>query len=132
MQLFSIFEAKYRKIYDGFETRGIAGMIKRLFGRKSKLSPHQRFPSAYFKSVYISKDVYSGIELVASIEKTSVKQATDMLIKVGISCYVAILMKQHGINEMAKGGFNQNSWRNFVRELIKYAEEQGIDISKII
>ena len=93
MQLFSIFEAKYRKIYDGFETRGIARMIKRLFGTKSKLSPHQRFPNEYFKSVYISKDVYSGIELVAGIEKVSAKKAVDMLIEVGISCYVAGLKR---------------------------------------
>ena len=132
MQLFSIFEAKYRKNYDGFETLGIAGTIKRIFGRKSKLSPHQRFPNEYFKSVYISKDVYSGIELVASIEKVSAKKAADMLIEVGMRCYVAISMKQHGINEMAKGEFNQNSQRNFTREQIKYAEEQGIDICKTI
>ena len=116
----------------GFETSGIARTIKRLFGTKNRPSPHQRFPNAYFKSVYVSKDVYSGIELVASIEKVSAKKAADMLIEVGISCYVAILMKQHGINEMAKGEFNQNSQRNFARELIKYAEEQGIDIWKAI
>ena len=77
----------------GFETRGIARTIKRLFGTKSRPSPRQRFPNAYFKSVYISKDVYSGIKLVASIEKVSAKKAADMLIKVGISCYVAELKR---------------------------------------
>ena len=104
----------------------------RIFGKKSKLSPHRRFPHSYYKSVYISKDVYNGIELVAGIEKTSVKKMADMLLEVGIRYYVVNLMKQQGLNEMVKGEFNQNIQRNFVRELIKYAEEQGIDISKFI
>ena len=90
---FPKFEAGGRKKMPGFETLGIADMIKRLFGGKSKLSPHQRFPDVYYKSVYVSKDVYSGVELVSKTEKTSVKQATDMLIKVGISCYLAELNK---------------------------------------
>ena len=83
--------------------------------------------------VFISKSLpYEGIELVASIEKVSVKQTADMLIEVGISCYLAILMKQQAINEMANGEFNQKSQQNFALELKKYAEERGIDISKII
>lgn len=45
--------------------------------------------------------MYNGIELVAGIEKTSAKKAADMLIKVGISCYVAELLKQNAINEVA-------------------------------
>ena len=90
---FPKFEAGGCKKMHGFETLGIAGMIKRLFGSKSRPSPHQRFPDAYYKSVYVSKDVYLGIEKVASIEKTSVKKATDELIEMGLRCYLAELNK---------------------------------------
>jgi len=84
----------------GFETRSISRTIKRLFGVKSKLSPHQRFPNAYYKSVYVSKDAYNGIERVASIEKISKKKAADVLIKIGISRYMAESRIAHAINDM--------------------------------
>jgi len=115
---------------NGFETRGIARTIKRLFGTKSRLSPHQRFPNAYFKSVYVSEDVYNGIELVASIEKISVKKAADILLLSGISRYMAELLQRHAenllLNRERSEGTALIATLDGIKEARKYLAEHGM------
>ena len=82
----------------GFETRRLTRSIKRLFGTKKKPSPHKRFPNEYHKTVWLTKKMHTGVEIIARIEGISNKAATNMLIGFGISLYLGELLQRHAEN----------------------------------
>ena len=92
-------------------------------------------PDAYYRNVYIPKNLYEGIELVARIENISKKKATELLLESGFSRYMGAKLKEHVKNE--QNIEEQNHKRHpyptrFVKVLRKFCKERGMDIRKII
>ena len=103
--------------------------------RKRKLSAHQRFPDKYYKSVYINKELFNGIELVAMIEGISKKKAVELLLETGFSDYMGGKLKEHVENERRIKELNLQRHpypTRFVRRLRQFCKERGIDTKKII
>ena len=80
-------------------THDLTRMIMSLFGTKSKPSAHKRFPDEYYKSVYLSKKMFDGVELVARVENLSKKKAVEFLLETGFSRYMGDKLKEHVANE---------------------------------
>jgi cell division protein FtsX len=81
----------------------------------------------------VNKKLCDGIEIVAAIERTSKKQAAELLMKVGLSRYMGINIGEYIKNEQAARELNQKmKMTRFVMVLRRYAKEHGMDISKII
>lgn len=112
------------------KTRRLTRSIKKLFGPKSRLGPHKRFPGEYYKNVWFSENMHAGIELVARMEGTSKKEAADMLVGSGISRYMSELLKQHAANELANreraAGEELIATLAGIKEVRKYLAEHGV------
>ncbi|MFC1957996.1 hypothetical protein ACFLVQ_00305 [Chloroflexota bacterium] len=104
--------------------------IKRLFGAKSRPSPHKRLPNEYFKNVWLTKKMHTGVEIIAKIERMSNKAATNMLVESGISRYLAELLKRHAENEVANrervDGTDVIVTAQGIKVLRKYLAEHGL------
>jgi len=106
-----------------------------LFGTKSKASAHERFPDEYYKSVYLSKKMFDGVELVAKIEGKSKKKTVELLLEEGFSSYMGTKLKEHIKNEQKIKELNLRRHpypTRFVKVVRKFCKEHGIDFSKII
>lgn len=87
----------------------------------------------YYKNYYFPKNLCDGVELIAAIERTSKKQAAELLMKAGISSYMGEKLAQYIKDERAARELNQRmKMTRFVQVLRRYARSQGVDISKII
>ena len=87
----------------------------------------------YYKDYYFNKKLCDGIELVAKIERTSKKQAAELLMKAGLSSYMGGKITKHIEDKRAARELNQKlKLTRFVSELRKLARERGYDISKFI
>ena len=56
------------KMMSGFETHRLIRSIKGLFGTKKKPSPHKRFLNEYYKTIWLTNKIHTGVEIVARIE----------------------------------------------------------------
>jgi hypothetical protein len=71
--------------------------------------------------------------LVAAIERTSRKQAAELLMKAGLSSYLGGKITKHIEDKRAARELNQKlKLTRFVLELRRLARERGMDISKFI
>ena len=87
----------------------------------------------YYKNYYFNQKLSNGIELVAKIERTSKKQAAELLMRAGLSSYMDAKLTEHIERERAARELNQKvKATRFVLELRKLAREHGMDISKFI
>jgi len=66
-------------------TKTLPRMIMPLFGTKSKPSAYERFPDEYYKSIYLSKKMFDGVELVAKIEGKARRRQLTSCLKQGSS-----------------------------------------------
>jgi hypothetical protein len=71
--------------------------------------------------------------LIAKIERTSKKDAAELLMKAGLSSYMGQKLTDYIHNEQLAREQNQKiEMTRFVMVLRRYAKEHGMDISKII
>ncbi len=101
----------------------------------AQLSTYKRLPDAYYKHVYINKKMYQGVEIIARIERTSIKEATDLLLASAISQYMGEKLLEHIKNEKEIKELNLQRHPyppRFVREVRKLCKERSIDNRKII
>jgi len=74
--------------------------LKNLFKPRIKQgNVHRRYPVDYFKHVYLTKKVFTGIELIASIEGISHKALVDKFLTAEISRYIAAILLLHVQNQ---------------------------------
>ena len=110
-------------------TRSIMG----LFGSNKRNITLKNHPNIYYKHVYFPKNLYEGIELIALMERTSKKEAAELLVKAGLSRYMGEKLAEHMKNEREAREQDQKlELTRFVRILRRYAKERGMDISKFI
>jgi hypothetical protein len=104
-----------------------------LFGANKPNVTRLNHKDEYYKNYYFPKNLCSGIELVAAIERTSNKRAAELLIKAGISSYMGEKLTKYIEDEHAARELDQKvKMTRFVLELRKLARERGMDISKFI
>ncbi len=104
-----------------------------LFCTKRGLNPSKVYPIDYHRHYYLSEPLCNGIELVAKIERTSKKQAAELLMKAGLSSYMGAKLTKYIQDDRAASELNQKvKMTRFVQVLRRYAREHGMDISKII
>ena len=104
-----------------------------LFGTNKTINAHKLYPNEYHKHFYFTKPLCDGIELIAKIERTSKKDAAELLLKAGLSSYMGKKLAEYIKNEQAAREFNQKmKMTRFIQVLRRYAREHGMDISKII
>jgi len=98
-----------------------------LFGIKKQLNTHKRHPDAYYKTVWVSKNMFAGIDWVAKFERVSKVRAVNLLLERGFRNWIAQQIK----TEMALRERERKRYpTRFVRGLRKSAEQRGMDISK--
>ncbi len=114
----------------GFNTRRLTRSIRGLFGTKSRPGPHKRFPDEYHKTVWLTKKMHTGVEIIARIEGISNKAVTNMLIGSGISRYLAELLQRHAENLRLYGeraeGADLIATLEGIKVLRKYLAEHGM------
>jgi len=49
--------------------------------------PHKRFPDAYYKRLWLNKDLYSGLTIIAKAEGVSIKKISEWFLEYGIARY---------------------------------------------
>jgi hypothetical protein len=59
-----------------------------LFGTNKPNVTRVNHKDEYYKNYYFNKKLCTGVELVAKIERTSKKQAAELLMKAGLSSYM--------------------------------------------
>jgi hypothetical protein len=82
---------------------------------------------------YVNKRLAEGIDFVSLVEGISRKATVEMLIKDGLSKYMAGQLAAR--REMERKAREQNrkpELTRFVREIRRLAKQRGYDISKII
>jgi hypothetical protein len=59
-----------------------------LFVTKKPNITYLNHKDEYYNAYYFNKKLCDGVDLVAAIERTTKKQATDMLMRAGFSSYM--------------------------------------------
>jgi hypothetical protein len=113
--------------------RSLIRSLSALFGTNRTVNAHKLYPNEYHKHFYFTKPLCDGIELIAKIERTSKKDAAELLLKAGLSSYMGKKLAEYIKDEQAARELNQRmKMTHFVMVLRRYAKSQGMDISKII
>jgi len=105
--------------------------LRRLFGVNKPNITRLHRKDDYYRDYYFNKQLSEGIEFIAKIERISKKQAAELLMKAGFSSWMGEKVGEYIQAERAARERNESVRRNrFVRQLILFAREHGMDISK--
>ena len=110
-------------------------MRKSILSKKREGNPRKRFPEQYYKTVWVDKNMFKGIELVSKIERISKKKAVRLILEAGFSKYMGNKLKEHIENEkrIRELNFKRHPYpTRLVRVLRRLCKEMGLDPSKII
>ena len=109
--------------------RSVTRSIMALFSTKTTTNPHNRYPDAYFKTIWVSSKMFAGIDWVAKFERISKVRAANRLLERGFRSWIAEKIKaEMAIRKLER----EPHLTRFVLELRKLAKERGMDISKFI
>jgi hypothetical protein len=104
-----------------------------LFGANKPNVTRVNHKDEYYKNYYFNQKLCNGIKIVADIERTSKKQAAELLMKAGLSSYMGAKLTVYIKNDQAAREQNQKiKMTRFVMILRRYAREHGMDISRFI
>lgn len=110
-------------------TRSIMG----LFGAKKTNVTHLNHKEEYYNAYYFNHKLCDGVDIVALIERTTKKQAAELLMKAGLSSYMGAKITEHIENERKAREQNEKlKLTRFIRIVRQYARERGYDISRFI
>ena len=113
--------------------RSLTRSITDLFGANKVRNAHKLYPDKYYRNVYFTKPLYDGIDLVAKIERTSKKDAAELLMKAGLSSYMGGKITEYLEDERAAREYHQRMrYNRFIHEVRRCAKELGMDISKFL
>jgi hypothetical protein len=126
----SVFGAKMTST---FKPRSLTRSIMSLFGTKKGVNPHTLYPDRYYRRVFLDKQMFDGIQLVARMEKLSDRKAARLLLEKGFSKWMGEKFKEeHKIQTAARELQQKVKLTRFILELRRFARERGMDISKFI
>lgn len=115
------------------KVRSLTRSILGLFTANKPNMTRLNHKDEYYKNYYFNQKLCNGIRLVADIERTSKKQAAELLMRAGLSSYMGAKVTEQIEMERAARELNQKvKATRFVRELRKLAKSKGMDISKFI
>jgi hypothetical protein len=120
------------KIKRTIKPRLLIRSLSDLFCTNRTVNAHKLYPNEYYKHFYFTKPLFDGIELIAKIERTSKKDAAELLMKAGISSYMGDKISEYIHSEHVAREQNDAKVSRFIMFLKRYAREQSTDISKII
>ena len=104
-----------------------------LFGTDKPNVTFLKRKDEFFKNYFFNKKLCDGIKLVADIERSSKKNAAELLMKAVLSSYMGGKLTKYIEDERAAREQNQKiKMTHFIMVLRKYARQHGMDISKII
>jgi hypothetical protein len=113
--------------------RSLTRSIMGLFVTKKPNVTSLNHKDEYYRNYYFPKNLCTGIDLVAKIERTNKKQAAELLMKAGLSSYMGGKLTDYIHSEQIAREQNQKiKMTRFIQVLRRYAREHGMDISKII
>ncbi len=95
--------------------------------------PHKRFPEQYYKRLWLNKDLYTGLQVIAKAEGVSIKKIAEWLVEYGIARYdYREWSEQAEREENAKltGQYVERS--PYLQEMDKLARTNGLDWIKRI
>jgi hypothetical protein len=104
-----------------------------LFVTKKPNATFLNHKDEYYRAYWFNKKIADGITIVAATERTSLKQAAELLMKAGPSSYMGAKLTEYIKNDQAARALNQKvKMTRFVMVLRRYAKSRGMDILKII
>jgi hypothetical protein len=62
--------------------------------RHSQDNPHKRAPDVYFKPIWYSKPLHSGVEFISGLEKKNIRKTADELMMQVIKDYMVGLIRE--------------------------------------
>jgi len=89
------------------KVRTLTRSLMTLFGTKRGLNPSKVYPIDYHRHYYVSEPLCDGIELIAKIERTSKKDAAELLMKAGLSSYMGAKLTKYIEDERVAREQNQ-------------------------
>ena len=95
--------------------------------------PHKRYPEQYYKRLWMNKDLYTGLQVIAKAESISIKKIAEWMVEYGIARYdFREWQKQLLLEEDAarSGAYVERS--PYLQEMDKLAKANGLEwINKI-
>jgi hypothetical protein len=89
--------------------------------------PHKRYPEQYYKRLWINKDLYAGLQVIAKAESVSIKKIAEWMVEYGIARYDFKEWQQQVRREEAaarSGAYVERS--PYLREMDKLARTNGL------
>jgi hypothetical protein len=120
------------KIRRQSKPQSLVRSIKGLFGTNKSVNPRKLYPDAYYKQVFLSRPVFTGMEHLAKVFETSKVRTTNKIMEAGISSLLGEAIVADARAAIAAAEAGKRYWHNrAIRELRKWAEENGYDLSDI-
>jgi hypothetical protein len=95
--------------------------------------PHKRYPETYYKRLWISKDLYAGLQLIARVEEASIKKIAEWFLEYGIARYDYREWKdQTARDEKAEDQGISAERSPYLQEMDKLAKANGLEWIKKI
>jgi hypothetical protein len=86
----------------------------------------------YYKQVFLTKSIYTGVEHLAKVFETSKVRTANKIMEAGISSILGEAIVADARAAIAAAEAGKRYWHNrAVRELRKWAAENGYDLSDI-
>ena len=95
--------------------------------------PHKRFPEQYYKRLWLNKDLYTGLQVIAKAEGVSIKKIAEWMVEYGIARYDYREWRDHADREEKAKLTGQYVERSpYLQEMDKLAGTNGLDWIKRI
>jgi len=87
-------------------------------------------PDAYFKTIWLSKPLYLGIEYISELKKQSVKKTADELMMQTIKDYIVGLVQEAAhyqveLNELWRRGIDEKNVHLWIAQLRKVLADRA-------
>lgn len=103
--------------------------LKRTKKQRKQLPPQKRSPERCYKHMYLSREGYEKVELIAKLEGMSRKEALERMIADATNHYFSIVFNENKVRNMANKLISQNTPKipasKAIRNLRKQSKESG-------
>ena len=111
--------------------RSFIHSIKGLFGAKKEGDPHKLYPIAYKKHYYLCESNADGVDWLAKVRRQTKVSTINELVAWGFHAYLSNEFKLYNQAVAdAKDGLPRPVPPYIIKQFVKFAKQQGYDISK--
>lgn len=95
--------------------------------------PNKRYPETYYRRLWISKDLYTSLQVIAKVEEASIKKIAEWFLEYGIARYdYREWQDQNARDEEAEDRGMTAERSPYLQEMDKLARAHGLEwINKI-